>query len=229
MSEQDPLQHNEVSFDSEAQRLQENLNIFRSRVTLLLNKHGAINDRGEGIALFERRLEQDYEERSSIYQVMIYQFRRKEAPIRSDYSKPNIKLVVNEGITGPNVTRQVVSDLTADFQDDVQHMIDVFDLTYPAFPPEEMTKGTFNHEGNAQEIIPHGPLFDIRDGDIALTKNFKYNTESIGIDPSEFGMKGEKIYPFGNYVNLQDSVDATRVALEILSMIEDVDPYFIKK
>ena len=229
MSEQDPLQQTEVSFDSEAQRLQDNLNIFRSRVTLLLNKHDAINESGTGLALFERRLAQEHEERSSVYQVMVYQFRSEESPDNSDYSKPNIKLVVNEGVIGPKGPQQIVSDLTADFEDDVQHMIDVFDITYPTFPPEEMTEDPANNDEDVQGIIPYGPLFDIQNGDIVITNNFKYHTEGIGLDPAEFGLEGEVIYPFGSYMNLQDSVDATRVALEILSMIEDVEPYFIKR
>ncbi len=230
MNEQEPHPKVERGFIADALQLQENLNIFRSRITTKLDAHGALNSRGIGLALFERRIEHEDEPRPSVYQAMIYQFRTTDKSDNLAYDKPIIKLLVNDGILTPRGVRYVVTDITVDHEDDVQAMIDVFENEYPDFPEEDTFLSTSKPQarGNTEPYEPQGILFDVREDDIVFSDNFRYNTTQVGIDPKTFGYDQDVIFPFGDYHLLSDRIDGARMANEVLDTIANTEPYFIK-
>lgn len=230
MNEHEPHHKVERDLVADTLQLQEDLNIFRSRVTAKLDAHGALNSRGIGLALFERRIEHVDEPRPSVYQAMIYQFRTTDHPDDIAYDKPIIKLLVNDGIITPRGVRYIVTDITVDHEDDVQAMINVFDDEYPDFPEEDTFLSTSKQgmRSDTDPYEPQGTLFYLKEGDIIFSNNFTYFTAPAGVDPRAFGYDRAVIFPFGDYHMLSDRIDGTRMANEVLDTIVNTEPYFIK-
>lgn len=230
MKEHEPFYEAKGHLLADTIQFQEDLNVFRSRITAKLDDHRAINSRGIGLALFERRIEHADELRPSVYQAMIYQLRTVDQVDNLAYDKPIIKLLVNDGIITPRGPRFIVTDITIDHEDDVLVMVNAFDDEYPDFPESDMFLPPSQQDGGDRSRLheTQGVLFDVKEGDIVFSENFKYYPQQVGINPKLFGYDRSEIFPFGDYQWLYDRIDGVRMANEILDTIGDIEPYFIK-
>lgn len=122
-----------------------------------------------------------------------------------------------------------ITDLTIDNDDEVTHIVDLYDTSYPAFPSIEMIHANHGQNVHKREITPLGTPSIAEDDAIRVSDNFRYYTQTSDIRPSEFDIDQNPIYLFGNPVYVQDKLHAMAAANEIITTIKNTDPYFIKK